>query len=71
MIPRRPKSGRIVINLISNAHGAVMAIMAVHLPNERGHLLTAAVVMSVIGAVLIVLGPAKRSGVLASATGHA
>jgi len=45
--------------------------MAVHLPNERGDLLIAAVVFGVIGATLIVLAPAKQSGVLAAATGDA
>jgi hypothetical protein len=49
----------------SFAHGAVMAVMAVHLPNERGDLLMAATLFGVIGAALIALAPAKQSGVLA------
>jgi peptidoglycan/LPS O-acetylase OafA/YrhL len=70
---RNPSANRSVIAFAawsSFAHGAVMAVMAVHLPNQRGGLLIAAVVLGVIGAVLIVLVPAKQSGVLASATGH-
>ena len=55
----------------SFAHGAVMAVMAIHLPNERGHLLTATSVFGAIGAMLIVLAPAKQSEALASTTGHA
>ena len=71
---RNPSANRSVIAFAawsSFAHGAVMAAMAVHLPNQRGGLLIAAAVLGVIGAVLIVLAPAKQSGVLASATGHA
>jgi hypothetical protein len=44
------------------AHAAVMAVMAVHLPNEREGLLIAAAVFGVIGAVLIWLAPAKQLG---------
>jgi len=36
-----------------------MAVMAVHLPNERAGLLIAAAVFGVIGAALIALAPAK------------
>jgi uncharacterized membrane protein YoaK (UPF0700 family) len=50
----------------SFAHGAVMAVMAVHLPNERSDLLIAAAVFGVIGLVLIALAPAKQSGERAS-----
>ncbi len=67
---RNPSANRSVIAFAawsSFAHGAVMAVMAVHLPNVRGHLLTAASVFGAIDAVLIVLAPA--SGALASATG--
>jgi hypothetical protein len=53
------------------AHAAVMAVMAIHLPNERQDLLIAATVFGLIGAVLIVLSTVKQSGVLASATGRA
>jgi len=41
--------------------------MAVHLANERGDLLLAGAVFSVIGAALIVLAPAKQSVERASA----
>jgi uncharacterized membrane protein YoaK (UPF0700 family) len=53
----------------SFAHGAVMAVMAVHLVNERRDLVIAAVVFGVIGAVLIVLAPAKQAGERTSAAG--
>jgi hypothetical protein len=49
------------------AHAAVMAVMAVHLPNERQGLLIAAAVFGVIGAALILLAPAKQLGGRASA----
>ena len=71
---RNPSANRSVIAFAawsSFAHAVVMAVMAVHLPNERGDLLIAAVVFGVIGATLIVLAPAKQSEVLASATGRA
>ena len=38
--------------MVEFAHGAVMAVVAVHLPNERGDLLVAAAAFGVIGAVL-------------------
>jgi hypothetical protein len=44
----------------SFAHASVMAVMAVHLPNERSDLLIAGAVFSIIGVVLIVLAPAKQ-----------
>jgi hypothetical protein len=53
----------------SFAHGAVMAVMAIHLASERGGLLIAAAVLGIIGAALIVLAPAKRLGERASAAG--
>jgi len=40
----------------------IMAVMAVHLPNEREGLVIAAAVFGVIGAVLILLVPAKQLG---------
>jgi len=40
----------------------IMAVMAVHLPNEREGLVFAASVFGVIGAVLILLAPAKQLG---------
>jgi hypothetical protein len=45
--------------------------MAVHLPSERGDLLIAGAVFSIIGATLIALAPAKPSGERASAAGGA
>jgi hypothetical protein len=45
----------------SFAHACVMAVMAIHLANERQDLLIAGAVFSVIGAVLIVLAPSKQS----------
>jgi hypothetical protein len=44
----------------SFAHASVMAVMAIHLANERGDLLIAGAVFSIIGAALIVLAPAKQ-----------
>ena len=71
---RNPSANRSVIAFAawsSFAHGAVMAVMSAHLPNERRGLLIAAAVFGVIGAALTVLAPAKQSGVPASATGRA
>ncbi|HWZ79787.1 MAG TPA: DUF6632 domain-containing protein [Candidatus Sulfotelmatobacter sp.] len=48
------------------AHATVMTVMAVHLPNERQGLLIASAVFAGIGAVLILLAPAKQSGELRS-----
>jgi hypothetical protein len=62
---RNPSANRGVIVFaawLNIAHAAVMAVMAVHLPNEREGLLIAAAVFAGIGAVLIVLAPAKQSG---------
>jgi hypothetical protein len=62
MAARDPSANRGVIAFagwLNIAHAAVMAVMAVHLPNERGDLLIAAAVFSVIGTVLILLAPAK------------
>jgi len=59
---RNPTANRSVIAFAawsSFAHAAVMAVMAVHLPNERGGLLGAGALFSVIGAALIVLAPSK------------
>jgi hypothetical protein len=61
---RNPSANRSVIAFAAwanIAHGAVMAVMAVHLPNERGDLLIAGAVFGVIGLVLIALTPAKQS----------
>lgn len=69
---RNPSANRSVIAFAawsSFAHAAVMAVMAVHLASERGGLLIAAAVFSVIGLALIALAPAKQSGERASAAG--
>jgi hypothetical protein len=61
---RNPSANRSVIAFAawsSFAHGAVMAVMAVHLPNERVGLLGAGAVFSSIGVALIALNPAKPS----------
>jgi uncharacterized protein DUF6632 len=61
---RNPSANRSVIAFAawsSFAHASVMAVMAVHLANERRDLLIAGAVFSVIGAVLMVLAPSKQS----------
>ena len=61
---RNPSENRSVIAFAawsSFAHGAVMAVMSAHLPNERQGLLIASAVFAGIGAVLILLAPAKPS----------
>jgi hypothetical protein len=61
---RKPSANRSVIAFAawsSFAHASVMAAMAIHLANERRDLLVAGAVFSIIGAVLIVLAPAKQS----------
>ena len=60
---RNPAASRSVIAFAawsSFAHAAVMAVMAVHLPNERRGLLGAGALFTIIGAALIVLAPAKE-----------
>jgi hypothetical protein len=69
---RNPSANRSVIAFAawsSFAHGAVMAVMAVHLAGERRDLLIAAAVLGIIGAVLIGLAPAKQLAERASAVG--
>jgi len=69
---RNPSANRSVIAFAawsSFAHASVMAVMAIHLASERGDLLIAGAVFSIIGAALIVLAPAKKSGERASAAG--
>jgi uncharacterized protein DUF6632 len=69
---RNPSANRSVIAFAawsSFAHGAVMAVMAIHLASERGGLLIAAAVLGIIGAALIVLASAKQLGERASAAG--
>jgi hypothetical protein len=61
---RNPAAHRSVIAFAawsSLAHAAVMAVMAVHLLNERAGLLGAGAVFGVIGVALIALNPAKPS----------
>ena len=61
---RNPWANRSVIAFAawsSFAHAAVMAVMSIHLVNERVDLLIAAGLFSIIGAVLLVLAPAKQS----------
>jgi ABC-type Mn2+/Zn2+ transport system permease subunit len=60
---RNPSENRSVIAFAawsSFAHGAVMAVMSAHLPNERRELLIGAAVFGAIGAALIVLAPTKK-----------
>ena len=72
MAVRDPSANRSLIAFAawsSFAHGAVMAVLAFQIPNERRDLLIAVAVLCIIGVVLIVLAPAKPSGELASAAG--
>ena len=45
----------------SFAHGAVMAVLAVHIASERGGLLSAVAVLDIIGVALIAPAPEKPS----------
>jgi hypothetical protein len=54
----------------SFAHGAVMAVLAIHMPSERTGLLIAVAVLIVIGVALIAMAPAKLSSQLTFATSH-
>jgi uncharacterized membrane protein YhdT len=68
---RNPSANRGVIAFaawLNIAHAAVMAVMSVHLPNERQDLLIASAVFAAIGAALILLAPAKQLGERASET---
>ena len=68
---RNPSANRGVITFaawLNIAHAAVMAVMAVHLPNEREGLLIAAAVFGLIGAVLILLTPTSQLGERATGT---
>jgi hypothetical protein len=72
MAVRNPWANRSLIAFAawsSFAHGAVMAVMAVHIPNERAGLLGAVTALIIIGVALIALAPAKQSGERASAAG--
>src|SRR6059036_3633074 len=66
---RNPSANRSVIAFAawsSFAHGAVMAVMAIHLANERTGLLVAAAVFSIVGGALVALAPWKQSQELES-----
>jgi len=70
MSVRNPSANRSLIAFAawsSFAHGVVMAVLAVHIPKERGGLLIAVAVLVAIGVALIVLAPAKQSRELAPA----
>ena len=72
MAVRNPSANRSLIAFAawsSFAHGAVMAVLAVHIASQRVSLLTAVAVLVIIGVVLIALAPAKQSGERASAAG--
>ena len=72
MAVRSPSANRSLIAFAawsSFAHGAVMAVLAVHLANERRDLLSAVAVLVIIGVALIALAPAKQSGERAPAAG--
>jgi uncharacterized membrane protein HdeD (DUF308 family) len=61
---RNPSANRSLIAFTawsSFAHGAVMTIMAVKIPGERGGLLIAVGVLCVVGVALLALAPAKPS----------
>src|ERR1700682_19001 len=65
MAVRNPSANRSLIGFAawsSFAHGAVMAVLAVHLANERRDLLSAVAVLVIIGVALIALAPAQRAG---------
>src|SRR5438105_7642486 len=72
MAVRNPSANRSLIAFAawsSFAHGAVMAVLAVHIPSERAGLLGAVAALIIIGVALIALDPAKQSGERASAAG--
>jgi uncharacterized membrane protein YoaK (UPF0700 family) len=72
MAVRNPSANRSLIAFAawsSFAHGAVMAVMAVHIPSERAGLLGAVTALVIIGVALISLAPAKQSGERVSAAG--
>jgi uncharacterized membrane protein YoaK (UPF0700 family) len=70
MAVRNPSANRSLIAFTawsSFAHGAVMAVLAVHIASERGGLMIAVAVLVIIGVALIALAPAKQSRELAPA----
>jgi hypothetical protein len=61
---RTPSAYRSVIAFAawsSFAHAAVMAVMSIQLPAQRTELLSASAVLSLIGALLIVLSPGRQT----------
>jgi len=69
---RNPSASRSLIAFAawsSFAHGAVMAVLAIHIASERVSLLSAVAVLVIIGVALIALAPAKQSGEQTSAVG--
>src|SRR5246127_2507863 len=63
MAVRNPSANRSLIAFAawsSFAHGAVMAVLAVHIASERGELLGAVALLVIIGVALIALAPAKQ-----------
>ena len=64
MAVRNPSANRSLVGFAawsSFAHGAVMAVLAVHIASERGGLLSAVAVLVIIGVALIALAPEKPS----------
>jgi hypothetical protein len=61
---RNPSAHRSVIAFAawsSFGHAFVMAVMSIQLPTQRAELLIAAAALSIIGVLLIVLAPGKRT----------
>ena len=72
MAVRNPSANRSLIGFAawsSFAHGAVMAVLAIHIASERVSLLSAVAVLVIIGVALIALAPARQSGERTSAAG--
>jgi uncharacterized membrane protein YoaK (UPF0700 family) len=72
MAVRNPSANRSLIAFAawsSFAHGAVMAVLAIHIASERAGLLSAVAALVFIGVALIAPAPAKQAGERASAAG--
>jgi hypothetical protein len=72
MAVRNPSANRSLIAFTawsSFAHGAVMAVLAVHIPSERVALLAAVAVLVIIGVALIALSPPRQAIERASPAG--
>ncbi|PYX60331.1 MAG: hypothetical protein DMG76_02965 [Acidobacteria bacterium] len=64
MAVRNPSANRSLVGFAawsSFAHGAVMAVLAVHIASERGGLLSAVAILVIIGVALVALAPEKPS----------